>query len=359
MRDFIEREWFLVSLLVLYLVLALVDRSFVPRTPSLVDWGSLSLITALILTSKGLELSGIFSRLAPKLVEKANGSERRLIFYMLPVIALSSAIIMNDTAMLVFIPLVVATADLAGINVARAVTLSAIAANVGSALTPIGNPQNIIIWRHYRIPFWIFTLHMLPFVVLWVFLLLLFAFSIKEKRIEIKTLPSVALHTRLLVASVFLLMLNVILAESGFHWLTLPVTFLVLMLVGQEAIWGFDWALVLTFALIFTDFNELAHLLENLNLQLPSVGLGLTLGSAFLSQIVSNVPATVLFTSSSHPEWLPLTVGVNVGGTGIIVGSIANLIAVRIAGISLKDFHRYSIPYFLSALVVSIFMLLL
>lgn len=343
----------------LYLVLALADRSFVPRTPSLVDWGSLSLITALILTSKGLELSGVFSRLAPKIVERANGSERRLIFYMLPVIALSSAVIMNDTAMLVFIPLVVATADLAGINVARAVTLSAIAANVGSALTPIGNPQNVIIWRHYGIPFWEFTLRMLPFVLLWMLLLFLFAFSIRERRIEIKTLPAVALNTRLLVASSSLLVMNVALAESGLHWLALPLTALVLGLVGREALWGFDWALVLTFALIFADFNELAHLLGALNLRPPSAGVGLLLVSTLLSQVISNVPATVLLTSGSRPDWLPLAVGVNAGGTGLIIGSIANLIAVRIARISLKDFHRYSIPYFLAALAVSMVLLVL
>ena len=140
-----KREWFLTALLALYLVLFSLDHKLLARTPFLVDWKSLSLITALILTSKGLELSGVFSRLAPKLVELSHGSERRLVLYLVPIVVTSSAIIMNDTAMLVFVPLVIATADIARINVSRAVTMLAIAANVGSALTPIGNPQNIII----------------------------------------------------------------------------------------------------------------------------------------------------------------------------------------------------------------------
>ncbi|NPA47692.1 MAG: anion transporter [Thermococci archaeon] len=331
----------------------------VRNTPHLVDWRSLSLITALIMTSKGLELSGIFSRLAPGIVERAGGSEKRLMLYILPIIALSSAVIMNDTAMLVFIPLVVATAEVAGINVARAVTLSAIAANVGSALTPIGNPQNVVIWRRYGVSFWAFIVHMLPFFIAWVSLLLLFAMSIKERTIKVRTIPPVAVNLRLLVTSVLLLVMNVLLAETGFHWLALPVTVLVLLTVGREALWGFDWALLLTFAFIFVDFNELALLMGHARLQFPSSGVRLMLTSAGVSQVISNVPATVLLTSNSRPDWLPLTVGVNIGGTGLIIGSIANLIAVRIARIRLRDFHRYSIPYFLAALVMSALILLL
>lgn len=59
------------------------------------------------------------------------------------VISLSSTVIMNDTAVLIFIPLVVATSELASVDTGRAVALSAIAANVGSALTPIGNPRTL------------------------------------------------------------------------------------------------------------------------------------------------------------------------------------------------------------------------
>jgi len=356
LRGFLRREWFLSLLILLYLVLIIVDPSIVRRTPDLVDWRSLSVITALILTSKGLELSGVFSKLAPRLIEKAGGSERKLLIYLLMGVMLSSSIIMNDTAMLVFIPLVVATSRLAEMDTSRAVTLAAIAANVGSALTPIGNPQNVIIWREYALSFWSFVLSMLPFVVCWFVLLLLFAAS-KGGKVSVTSVPSVTLNRRLLVLSSVLLILNVSLAEIGLEYWALLITLLSLALLGREALLSFDWALVLIFAMIFVDFGGLASLLHRVGVGFPSSGLRLLLVSAGLSQLISNVPTTVLL-SGGNASWLPLAVGVNVGGNGVIVGSLANLIAIRISKTNVREFHRYSIPYFLVALVSALLILL-
>ncbi|WP_297465488.1 SLC13 family permease, partial [Thermococcus sp.] len=164
------------------------------RTPALIDWGSLSLITSLVIASKALELSGVFVRLSSRLIALSSGSERRLMLILLPVIAFTSAFIMNDTAMLVFIPLVALTSELSGIDRAKAVTLSAIAANAGSALTPIGNPQNVIIWQTYGLSVGAFVWAMLPFVLLWLLLLLAFALSVGDRRLEVGEIPAVPLR---------------------------------------------------------------------------------------------------------------------------------------------------------------------
>ncbi|WP_297092389.1 SLC13 family permease [Thermococcus sp.] len=356
LKRFARREWFLTALIALYLVLFINDSLLLIRTPRLIDWRSLALITSLILVSKGLELSGAFTRLSLVLIDLSGGSERRLMFLLMPAIALSSAVIMNDMAMLVFIPLVIITSRLSGIDTARAVTLSAIAANVGSALTPIGNPQNIIIWNTYGLSFVEFTWAMLPFVLIWLALLLLFTMATGEKSLSLEKLPPVAINRRLLLTSFLLLTTDVALAETGNSIWTLPLTLAVLLAFGREALLGFDWALVLTFAFIFADFGEVARLISGH--ALPSDGLALFLASAGLSQLISNVPATVVFLGP-RPDWLPLALGVNLGGTGIITGSLANLIALRISGIGMRDFHRFSIPYFLAALVISILIFLL
>ncbi|WP_457741422.1 SLC13 family permease [Thermococcus sp.] len=341
----------------LYLVLTTIDGSLPEKTPELVDWGSLSLITSLIITSKGLELSGIFGRLAPRLVDRANQSGKRLLLLLLPTIAFSSAVIMNDTAMLVFIPLIVALSELSGLDKEKTVTLSAIAANVGSALTPIGNPQNIIIWREYGLGFSTFVVHMLPFVLPWLGLLLVFVLFSPDESLSVESLPPVALRVNLLIVSAFLLGLNVYLGETGRHVLAIVITLVLFLLLERDVLLSFDWALVLTFAFIFIDFNEFSYLISKAGLSLPTGGVKLLLASAGLSQLISNVPATVVFIGS-RPSWLPLAVGVNAGGTGIIVGSLANLIAVRIAGVSLRDFHRYSIPFFVLSLISSAVILL-
>ncbi len=323
----------------------------------LIDWSSLSLITSLIIASKALELSGVFVRISSRLIVLSSGSERRLMLILLPVIAFTSALIMNDTAMLVFIPLVALTSELSGIDKAKAVTLSAIAANAGSALTPIGNPQNVIIWQTYGISFGAFTRAMLPFVLLWLLLLLAFALSVRNKRLEVGGIPAVPLRGKAFLSALILIVTDVILAETGRALWTFPLTFFVVLLFSREALLSFDWVLVLTFALIFVDFGEVSSLIASLGLSFPGGGVPLLLASSLLSQAISNVPATVLLIGAK-PEWLPLAVGVNAGGTGFIIGSLANLIAVRIAGISLKDFHRISVPYFLAALILSALLLL-
>ena len=263
---------------------------------------------------------------------------------------------MNDTAMLVFIPLVVALSELSGMDKARAVTLSAIAANVGSALTPIGNPQNIIIWRGYDLSFLVFVGSMLPFVVIWSGLLLIFVILAPEETLSVRSLPPVAFRKELFVVSSFLLGLNVYLGETGRHELSIALTLVAFLLLERDVLLSFDWALMFTFAFIFIDFNELSALLIKAGLSLPTGGAGLVLASAGLSQLISNVPATVVFLGSK-PTWLPLAVGVNAGGTGTVVGSLANLIAVRIARVSLREFHRYSVVYFIVSVVLAVVVL--
>ncbi len=340
------------------MVLTFFDASLPSKTPHLIDWNSLTLITSLIIASKALEMSGIFVRLSSKLISLSGGSQRRLMLFLLPTIVFTSSIIMNDTAMLVFIPLVSLTSELSGADKAKTVTLSAIAANVGSALTPIGNPQNVIIWQKYGIPFRTFTCSMLPFVLAWLAVLLLFALAVRDRKLGTKDLPPVHLKTSAFLSAVLLIGLDVALAETGRPLLTLPLTVLGVFLFSRAALFAFDWVLVLTFALIFVDFGEVSSMVASAGLVFPNNDLSLMLTSSLLSQVVSNVPATVLMIGE-RSAWLPLAVGVNAGGTGLVIGSLANLIAIRIAKIKLRDFHRISIPYFLIILILSALLLMM
>jgi Na+/H+ antiporter NhaD/arsenite permease-like protein len=77
----------------------------------------------------------------------------------------------------------------------------------------------------------------------------------------------------------------------------------------------------------------------------------------FMPELVSNVPATVLLLNGN--AWLPLAAGVNVGGTGLIIGSLASLIAIMIGKVGLKRFHRYSLPFFVLALPISALVILI
>ncbi len=314
------------------------------------------MIVSLFVVSRGLELSGIFGRFANAIVRISGDSEFKLLSLLVLIVSLSSAVIMNDTAMFVFVPFVLTISKIAEIDLPKAVTSIALAANIGSALTPIGNPQNIIIWRTFKIPLSEFVRSMFPYVLLWMILLMFFVWiGSRRRKLKVSPMPRIKIKTGLMVCSALLLILNVALAERDLAYVGFLLTLLVMSLIGREALYSLDIALVAVFALIFVDFKEMSSLLFGY-IRFERSATSVILLSAGLSQLISNVPATVMLVSQRFP-WLPLAVGVNIGGTGIVIGSLANFIATRISGISLKEFHKYSLPYFLVALSLTLTMI--
>ncbi len=352
--SFLKREPFLSILILIYVALLLYDPSLIRRTPELIDYESIATILSFLIVSRGLEISGFFSKVAGKVVEFSRGSELRLLVLLIAVVTLSSTVIMNDNAIFVFVPLILTISRVADIELSKAVSLVAIAANVGSALTPFGNPQNIIIWRKYDVPALKFIVSMFPFVLAWTTLNLAFAWKCARGCMDVSELPSVSVNKRLVTLSLTLFVLNVLLVEINLPLLAFLITVVTYSTLSRETILSIDFAIVAVFALIFVDFGEMSRLIS------PYIGVAgsnfeIVILSALLSQAISNVPATVLL--SSRCPWLPLAVGVNLGGTGLVIGSLANLIAVRMSKISLKDFHKYSVPFFLAATAVTLILI--
>ncbi len=350
MWRYLRKEKVLLLLILLFSVLSILDRSLPGRSLKLIDYESLAAIASFFVVSRGLELSGIFSRAARKIVTISGNSEFRVLCMLVVIVSLSSTVIMNDTAIFVFVPIALALSRTAKINLPKTVTLVALAANVGSALSPLGNPQNIIIWRAYKLSIWHFVHSMFPYFALWLVVLFAYVWLTGRSKLEIYTTPKIKINSTLAATSALLLAINVVLIEMGLSQIGLLLTILVMVVAGREALFAFDVSLLAVFALIFINFREISHFLPEIGLKCTAVKAILL--SAGLSQIISNVPATVLL--SPHFPWLPLAIGVNLGGNGIVIGSLANFIAVRISGISLRDFHRYSLPYFLVALALTL-----
>ncbi len=256
---------------------------------------------------------------------------------------------MNDSAVFVFVPLVLTISKISDIDVPKAVTVVALSSNIGSSLTPFGNPQNIIIWRTYKVSIFDFVRSMFPYVLVWILILILLIWLMSGSR-ELKTfqIPGIEVNSVLLITSTTLLLVNVGLIEEGYAFLGLIATILTFSIISRETIYTLDLALLAVFALIFIDFRELSSLIS----PILKPDLNILLLSVILSQIISNVPATVMLISHS-PYWLPLAVGVNLGGTGSVIGSLANFIAVRLSKIEINKFHKISLPYFFVTVFVT------
>ncbi len=348
-KSFLIREKLLTILLILYLIICLLTLGRTLNPPKYVDFRTIALITSLLLVSRGIEASGIFTLLSIKMVTLSRGSLPTLFTFVILLTAASAALVMNDTSLFIYVPLVITLSRVLGVDRALLATLVTIAANVGSSLTPIGNPQNIIIWQHYGVSFYGFIIKLLPFTALGMTILITYSLILSKRlcvrRYSLTVPPGVRINYPLLITSSPLLVANLLFAHLGMHYFALLVTALSLLAIRREVVLRTDYPLILIFILMFADFRGIASLIR-FNYPLLGSALGIVVISSLLSQLVSNVPATILLIDSVS-RWGTLAVGVNLGGTGFILGSLANVITIRLGGVSLKDFHRYELPYFL------------
>ncbi|TVQ52352.1 MAG: transporter [Rhodobacteraceae bacterium] len=341
-------EWLLVLLVALLPVMLWLAPSRPAEIAALVDWKTIDALAGLMALSRGLELSGVIDRIGRALVRRIR-SERTLAVVLMLFAALLSAVVTNDVALFVTVPLTLALARATPLPVGRLVVFQALAVNAGSAASPVGNPQNLLLWQVSGLGFVDFLVAMLPIAgAMTAILFALAPLAFAGRRIAPpETASPMPLSPWLAGVSLaaypgFILLLNAGLAPSaaaivlGFY----AVAF-------RRVLLGLDWALLAVFILMFVVLGLLARLpivAEAAPSALAWPGGVYVLGAA-LSQVMSNVPAAI-FLAFFTDDWRALAWGVSVGGFGLAIGSLANLIALRLAkqpGLWL-EFHRWSLP---------------
>jgi Na+/H+ antiporter NhaD/arsenite permease-like protein len=316
--------------------------------PEFVHWQTLGALAGLMVLSRGLADSGYLFEAGRWLLTRLR-SERRLAAALVAFSAVLSAVITNDVTLFIIVPLTLGLTSAARLPIGRLVVFEALAVNAGSALTPVGNPQNLFLWQASGVSFVEFTRTMAPLAGGLVLLLLTAVwFAFAGGRIAItERVAEPPLRRGLLVWSLTLYPLFLLLIETG--W-TLPATIAVLvayLLTARRVLAGVDWSLLAVFVLMFVTLGLLARW-PPLVAGMAGVGAlpgGMLTAGALLSQAISNVPAAI-FLAGFTADWQALAWGVSVGGFGLAIGSLANLIALRLAPIPglWWEFHRWSVP---------------
>ena len=264
-----------------------------------------------------------------------------------------SALVTNDVSLFLLVPLTRVLATQAELPLVRLVVLQALAVNAGSALTPIGNPQNLFLWHRSGLGIGGFVAMMAPTVAVMLAWLFAAAWVLVPRR-PIALQPGTEageVAPRLLVLAGVLFVAFVVALDRHALWIGLAIVFGALLCLQWRVLLGIDWALLAIIALMFVDLRQLAALplVSGWAAALPiERGLDAYLAGVVVSQFISNVPATILLDRYVHD--LPaLAAGVSVGGFGCVIGSLANLIALRLAKLpnGLREFHKISIPFLL------------
>lgn len=311
--EFILKEWLLLAS-ACGLVLTSVYSGRLPAF-SLSELQVLLLLFVLFVVVRGLENSGFILWVSRKL------EQGRLVPLKLTLATFFlSMIVTNDVVLTVIVPLTLL------LNTDRKdilVILEALAANAGSALTPIGNPQNLFIYWSYGVAPGEFVAAIAAFSG--VYLLLLTAASLA---VRTRGVPGVPPEAGEVGSSAYIYMLLLVLIVLAvLH--VLPISS-VLLAVAYAVVFDrnslrVDYALLLSFLCFFGLADNIRLLVAP---QLRHAG-DVFLATAASSQLISNVPATLLFARFTT-QWQALLWGASVGGFGSLVGSLANLIAYRI-----------------------------
>ncbi|MGV8894230.1 MAG: SLC13 family permease [Burkholderiaceae bacterium] len=340
---------FLILLGVLVL-LSIISPGKIVRYPTLVDWPTIAVLTGLLLLTNGLEVSGAMHRLGHWLIGLM-ATERVTVLSLVLVAALLSTVLTNDVALFVVVPLTLDVCRITKIPATRLIIFEALAVNAGSALTPIGNPQNLFLWQLSKVSFGEFVMHMLPLTaLLMAVLLVLTACVFGNRPIQISDEEKQAPLDRLLFGVSLALYVPFLFAtDLHYSGWAVGMVVLVFLILRPRVLARLDWGLLLIFVLMFIDLRLLADLnvvrngMRALELEQPT---HLYLVAIAISQIISNVPAAIALAEYSH-DWRVIAYGVNVGGFGFMFGSLANLIALRMSGDSKAwlHFHSYAIPF--------------
>lgn len=352
-RQKLKSEWLLLVFGALTIALAVLDPQPLGDYRRWLQLPTLAGLTGLLIAIQGIRDSGLVQRAAMLVAARAH-SMRGLGLLLVSATALLSMVLTNDVSLFLIVPLTVAIGGMSNLPVLRMVVLEALAVNAGSTLSPIGNPQNLLLWQHARLSFLHFVVAMLPTAaVMFALLLPLTWLWLPRDSVELTVgdLDGQTTSKQLGIWSTLGLIGMVVLMQ--YEQATLAAMFLLVLfaLLARASLARTDWLLLVTFAAIFLGLGHFAELplvkhgLDQLDFKQP---LTVFISGILASQLISNVPATVLLLERT-PDAIALAVAVNVGGFGLAVGSLANLIALRLARQphGLRLLHLISIPFLL------------
>ena len=369
LRTLLLEHLLLVASATLAVAAVAMGRVRLSEAPGLIDTRLLVLFFVLTIAVELGKASSLFDRLVELVVRRVR-TARGLACGMIAASGLLAAILTNDVALFLVVPFTMLFRRVVALELAPVVVLEVAAANLIGAISPLGNPQNLFLFTRGGFDLGGFLASQAPWVA--AAAALLFAavpFTIPRRALDAK--PVRAFEVDPLLAGVCLAVLAAEVASllhALHHWVPLALSLAGAALLGRR-LRDADFSLVFVFAFLFVGIAglERGRLYETLNpiALFGHQARGLVLSGALLSQFVSNVPAAMLLAPAAGTldGFRALIHGVNSGGCGTPVSSLANLIGAQLfvrGGGATKAFWRAFLPLnaALLALLVAVSMVL-
>lgn len=332
-RDFMKKEAVLciaLGLAILSVFWQPVDKEYMEY----IDWNTLMLLFCLMAAMAGFQRLGIFQKTGDFLLGAVkNTRSLLLILCFLPFFF--SMLITNDVALITFVPFGMIVLQMCKKErfVIPLVVLQTIAANMGSSLTPIGNPQNLYLYSQSGAAVGDFLLWMLPYTLVTGICIGLAVLFQKKEKVEYRHQKSNAVwgKKRKFYFVSYVVMFLCCLASVSKILPPMALFFLVLvflLVADRKILCCIDYALLGTFVAFFIFIGNLGRVPAFRDFFAGILTGHETLAGVVSSQVISNVPAALLL-SGFTDKWESLVVGTNLGGLGTLIASMASLISYK------------------------------
>lgn len=308
------------------LILAIISCFFVQPSFNYfnyINWDTIILLLAIMIIVEVLKNLAVFEILVRRLLTKVKNT-RGLVLFLIFTCFFSSIFITNDVSLIIFVPFsILALRKVDRVDlVIFTVSMQTIAANVGCMVLPIGAPHNIVMYTVSKIPFGSFFLLLLPYVLVSIVFLIALSFFIPKDNITLPKMSKIELTRKDFFKRVFL---------------------------------GVDYYLLLTFIALFILIGNLENI-PALNLLFKKWIVGNeVLWGILSSQVISNVPAAMLLSGFST-NYEAIIVGINIGGLGTLIASMANLISYKIL---VREHDEFKIKYLIVFTVLNVILLVI
>ncbi len=330
LKNFLKKE----TVLSISFVLAVVSSFFVlpdQKYIEYIDWHTLLLLFALMAVMAGFQALGVFKKIGNLLLSTINNTRQMLLtLVFLPFIF--SMIITNDVALITFVPfgIVVLRMSKQEKLLIPLVVLQTIAANLGSMLTPMGNPQNLYLYGKSEMSPIDFIMLMLPYTLIAAVCLIFSIIFIKNNKIEGLILDNAPLtNIPFIVCYLICFILCLLCVAKKLSPIVAALTCLIFLIIfDRKILKNIDYSLLGTFICFFVFIGNMGRI-DSFCSFLESILSGNEKLVAILSsQIISNVPAALLLSGFSN-DWNSLIIGTNLGGLGTLIASMASLISYK------------------------------
>ena len=318
-RNFFKKE----IVFSISLILAVISCFFARPSIDYVNWDTIILLLVIMVIVEILKNLAVFEIMVRKLLARI-GNTRGLVLVLVFTCFLSSIFITNDVSLIIFVPFSILAlkkverTDLTIITV----SLQTIAANVGCMVLRIGAPHNIVMYTVSKIPFQSFFLLLLPYIIVSVIFLLAILLFIPKNRIVLPEMKKIEINKDNFLKRIFM---------------------------------GVDYYLLLTFIALFILIGNLESIPFFNSLFTKWISGNEVIWGILASQVISNVPAAMLLSGFST-NYEAIIIGINIGGFGTLIASMANLISYKIL---VREYDEFKIRYLAIFTVLNVILLVI